>query len=247
MDLKKIKAQITSLENKLTKEEEKYFIQYYIDDILDSREYELINNPITDFDWFIYWTDIKEDLSTIFSLFFQKEKLNSTEYSVLCECVGLKKLIDSKITNLPKWKEYESIDIIDYFESKRIPPYTLSDRTSTRSINNLLDFLISQELIEPISLKDFKNHFEIDESDTAPIIWKKDAIRLAAFINSLYNLNLIEIKGEYKDKKWELAKLHFKKSDQTPFDTNMLSNRSSQKNYNKYYKFFEAKLKPLLE
>ena len=247
MDLEKIKSQLTILKNKVSDNEDRYFNEYYIDDILDAREYDLINNPITDFDWFLYWTDIKEDLTSIFSLFFQKETLNKSEYEVLCECVGLKRILDTKITKLPKWKEYESIDVIDYLESKNIPSYSLSKTIDIETIHNMHEFLITEKFISEISIGQFTKHFTDNTPNLIPIIWAKDAIRFVAFINSLYTLKIVDIKGPYKDKKWELAKQHFRKTDHSKFSTNILSNRSAQINYKEYYKFFETHLEKLLK
>ncbi len=242
MDLEKIKAQIAVIKDKVFDNIDKHFNEYYIDDILDSKEFDLINDPINDFDWYLYWTDIKEDLIGIFNQFFQKQHLSPTEHEILCECVSLKRELDKKIGAIPNFKEYETIDLLNYFEPPKIPPLALNVHISIKTIHNLHSYLLTHKYISDIEYQSFENHFNENDFSQIPIKWNKDAIKFVAFINVLYKSQVFDIQGDYKDKKWELVKLHFSKSDGSHFNTNVLSSRASQINYLRYYEQFKEEL-----
>lgn len=193
MDLEKVKAQIAELKDKVVDNVDKYFNDEILLDVFDSGEFDIIDKPIDEMDWYLYWKQQAYDLREIFYYLFN-QKQNKTVSSLLNDCVELKKVIDKNLLSNP---HYNFNDLMEWFgvevdvkTHKNYIPLTNDKLLNSKIVNTLHENLLKAGFIES-DFDQFNTIFSLPTSNPVPIKWFGTEIQIIALFDSMISLGII--------------------------------------------------------
>lgn len=207
------------------------FAQYIIMDI--SENGGVFDSLIDDQYEFLFNVDLSHSLQNIIENllddeYYEKDKKKIDEYYKLeIELVKLKRITDRRIVENSAYDEKYVDEYLFDEKSKKIEPIRLNNKLLNPEIlvNDIYTFLFDNEYIE-CSIELFKKHFfENFTENEKKINWKAKQLEMAAFMQLIFDYNIISSNYERK-LKVRLTIDHFN-FDNREFKSNSLSKEFS--------------------